>query len=184
MRVLCLLTVILITPVLACGEDDEMDGTPAASSRSDPPTSAAATQTPASTTEANLTPATLPTTTITFTNAAREQIDLLAEIADEDAERSRGLMFRESLPEDAGMIFVYQNDHNGGFFMKNTLIPLSIAFVAADGTIIDIQDMEPETLDTHRPDDSYRYAIEVNQGWYERNGIAVGDAISVPDEIS
>ena len=63
--------------------------------------------------------------------------------------------------------------------MRNTLIPLSIAFVRENGTIIDIQDMEPETTELHRPDEKYRDAIEVNKGWFDRNNITVGDVVAL-----
>jgi uncharacterized membrane protein (UPF0127 family) len=165
-RVLALL-LVLATLGLACGDD----GGESAGSPSGTPSSSG-TATP------------LPTTTVVFVNAEGDQVELLVEVADESAERSRGLMFRESLAEDAGMIFVYESDHQGSFYMRNTLIPLSIAWVVADGTIIDIQDMEPETLTSHSPGQPYRYAIEVNQGWYQRNGIAVGDAVLLPDALA
>lgn len=126
----------------------------------------------------------MPSATLVFTNSAGERVELVAEIADEPEERARGLMFRESMPEDHGMVFIYDEDHLGGFYMKDTLIPLSIAFVAADGTIVDIQDMEPETLDTHRPPKPYRHAIEANQGWFERNGIAPGDRVEIPASVT
>ncbi|MCH8815494.1 MAG: DUF192 domain-containing protein [Chloroflexi bacterium] len=115
-----------------------------------------------------------------FTNSAGEQIALEVEIADTPDERSQGLMNREDLAENAGMLFVYDDDHQGGFWMRNTLIPLSIAFVLENGTIIDIQDMEPETTKLHRPDERYRNAIEANQGWFKRKGIAVGDVVAIP----
>jgi uncharacterized membrane protein (UPF0127 family) len=116
---------------------------------------------------------------VTFSNSSGEPIDLEVEIADTAGERSQGLMFREALADDAGMLFFYEDDHRGGFWMKDTFIPLSIAFVREDGTIIDIQDMEPETTKLHRPDERYRNAVEVNQGWFARNGIAIGDILDV-----
>jgi uncharacterized membrane protein (UPF0127 family) len=115
-----------------------------------------------------------------FTNSAGEQIELEVEIADTPDERSQGLMNREALAENSGMLFLYEEDHQGGFWMRNTLIPLSIAFVLEDGTIIDIQDMEPETTELHRPDEKYRNAIEANQGWFDRNNIAAGDVVAIP----
>jgi uncharacterized membrane protein (UPF0127 family) len=126
------------------------------------------------------TPPPLPTDTLVFTNGAGESVELSVEIADEPSERAQGLMFRKQLPDDGGMLFLYDEDHIGAFWMKDTLIPLSIAFVTADGTIIDIQDMEPLAEDLHRPPDVYRNAIEANQGWFDRHGIAVGDTVSIP----
>ncbi len=104
---------------------------------------------------------------------------LQVEIADSESERSRGLMERTSLDENSGMIFVWSEPTQGGFWMKNTLIPLSIAFISADGRILDIQDMEPETLDPHVPAQPYMYAVEVNQGYFQRHGIATGDKVEL-----
>jgi uncharacterized membrane protein (UPF0127 family) len=77
------------------------------------------------------------------------------------------------------MIFVYTEDTQGGFYMRNTLVPLSIAFIGADGVIIDIQDMQPLDETLHYAPAPYRYAVEVNQGWYGRNGIRVGDGVEL-----
>ncbi|MFQ5473261.1 MAG: DUF192 domain-containing protein, partial [Dehalococcoidia bacterium] len=116
-----------------------------------------------------------------FTNSDGDRIELEVEIAGTSAERSQGLMNREELAENAGMLFLYPDDHQAGFWMKDTLIPLSVAFVRGDGTIVDIQDMEPETTELHRPDEKYRNAIEANQSWFDRNGIAAGDVVEIPD---
>jgi len=91
-------------------------------------------------------------------------------------------MNRESLPEDAGMLFDFQADVQARFWMRNTLIPLSIAFVDKDGVIVHIEDMEPQTEDLHLSPSLYRYAIEVNQGWYADNGLAAGDTVRVEVE--
>lgn len=90
-----------------------------------------------------------------------------AEIAADPDTRRVGLMHRPSLPADAGMLFVYPDDTDGGFWMKNTLIPLTIAFATADGEIVAVLDMEPCEADpcpTYRPGASYRMALEVNAG--------------------
>ncbi len=86
-------------------------------------------------------------------------------------------MGRESMTEDHGMLFVYDRDSRKSFWMKNTLIPLSIAYIAADGTIREIYDMEP--LSTRIVDSRYsvRYALEVNQGAFQRHGIKEGDKV-------
>ncbi len=104
------------------------------------------------------------------------------EIADTPAERERGLMHREALGEDAGMLFVYERETTGGFWMKNTLIPLSIAFYDADGTILAILDMRPCRADpcaVFDPGVAYRGALEVNRGAFARWGVAKGDVIRV-----
>lgn len=181
-RLLPLATAVLASVLLlvaACSDDGADEGQPDGSAT----TTAAATTPPAASpdeSDDSPTPISLPTTTVVFTNSAGERVELQVEIADEPGERSVGLMFRESMPEDAGMIFLYEEDHLGSFYMKNTFIPLSIAFVDAGGTIVDIQDMEPETVETHRPPEPYRNAIETNQGWFERNGIDVGDTVDIP----
>ena len=124
------------------------------------------------------------TATIVVIGGEDEGVELRVELARTAGERSRGLMFREELAEDGGMLFVYVEDTEAGFWMRDTLIPLSIAFIAADGTILDIQDMEPRSEDTHRSPEAYRYALEVNQGWFQRNGFDVGDRVEIPDLVN
>ena len=110
-------------------------------------------------------------TRITFVNKDGINVDLLVEVADDGAERAKGLMLRESLPEDQGMLFVFEDESEHGFWMKDTLIPLSIAFVEGEGKVIDIQDMEPRDETIHKADEPYLYAVEANRGWFVRNGI-------------
>jgi uncharacterized membrane protein (UPF0127 family) len=117
--------------------------------------------------------------TVKFTNGSGELVVLAVEVADEPEERSVGLMGRESLEENAGMIFTWPEDAQSGFYMRNTTIPLSIAFIGRDGVIIDIQDMQPLDETLHYAPAPYAYAVEVNQGWYRRNGIGVGDSIEL-----
>jgi uncharacterized membrane protein (UPF0127 family) len=97
------------------------------------------------------------------------------EIADTDATRQHGLMERDSLDTDNGMYFTYPTNHRTGFWMRNTTLKLSIAFIRQDGVIIDIKDMQPLDETTVGPDVQYRDALEMNQGWFKRNGIQVGD---------
>lgn len=104
------------------------------------------------------------------------------EVAQTDEQRSRGLMFRESLPEDHGMVFIWFEEHSGGFWMKNTLIPLSIAFFDEEGEITAILDMEPckeEPCDVYDPGVPYFGALEVNQGMFEQWGVREGDRITL-----
>jgi uncharacterized protein len=110
-------------------------------------------------------------TRITFVNKDGSNVDLLVEVADTAEERGKGLMSRETLPEDQGMLFVFEAEGQYGFWMKDTLIPLSIAFVEGEGKVIDIQDMQPRDETIHKPDEPYLYAVEANQGWFARNGI-------------
>ncbi len=113
-----------------------------------------------------------------------EGVELTVELARTAGERSRGLMLREELAEDGGMLFVFPGDTEAGFWMKDTLVPLSIAFIAEDGTILDIQEMEPLSEDVHRPPEPYRYALEVNQGWFEEQGFGTGDRVEIPEEVT
>lgn len=110
---------------------------------------------------------------------------LTLELAVTPAQRMQGLMFRPSLPPDQGMLFIFENDTSTGFWMRNTLIPLSIAYLDAGGTVLDIQDMQPLTETIHAPAAPYRYALEVNQGWFTDHGVGIGDvfALCLPDHL-
>jgi uncharacterized membrane protein (UPF0127 family) len=102
------------------------------------------------------------------------------EVAQDPEERARGLMFRRSLPDDAGMVFIYFQPHDGGFWMKNTRIPLSIAFFGKQGRILRILDMEPCRRDPcpmYEPKVSFWGALEVNRGAFDAWGVEVGDTI-------
>lgn len=120
-----------------------------------------------------------PTVVIETDEGERE---IAVEIADTDDERALGLMGRTSLPEEAGMVFVYTQPTEGGYWMKNTLIPLSIAFYDTDGTILRILQMEPCRADpcpVYDPGVSYAGALEVNQGAFERWGVREGDRLEL-----
>ena len=134
----------------------------------------------------NSNPATTPgaTAQVTFENSRGEDVALTIEIADTPEKRSQGLMGRESLPDLAGMLFVWPEDTASGFWMKDTLIPLSIAFIDSSGAIVDIQDLEPLDETLHRSPKPYRWAVEANQGWFEEHGIGVRDRVQVPDGIA
>lgn len=105
-------------------------------------------------------------------------IAITAEVADEDAERQQGLMHRDSLPENHGMLFVYPEERTLSFWMRNTLIPLDIAFIDQGGRIVDIQQMEPQSDEQHRSARPAMYALEMRQGWFADNGIEVGATVS------
>ena len=102
---------------------------------------------------------------------------LTIELADSPARRSRGLMFRQFLGEEAGMLFLFPADTRGRFWMRNTLVPLSIAFIDGEGVINEIREMEPEDETLVRPAAGYRWALEVNQGWFQANGVGRGDRV-------
>ncbi|NJK78949.1 MAG: DUF192 domain-containing protein [Chloroflexaceae bacterium] len=99
------------------------------------------------------------------------------ELASTSAQRAQGLMFRESMPEERGMLFVFPDDQMRSFWMRNTLIPLSIAFMDADRRIINILDMEPLDESLYNSEAPARYALEVNQGWFEERGIVSGTLV-------
>jgi len=100
-----------------------------------------------------------------------------AEIADNDASRSRGLMFRQTLDVSEGMLFVFQRRDTQCFWMRNTYIPLSIAFLDDDGGVVNIADMAPQTETPHCSARPVRYALEMNQGWFSERGISVQSVI-------
>jgi uncharacterized membrane protein (UPF0127 family) len=103
-----------------------------------------------------------------------------AEIAASHEERNTGLMFRKKLPDGKGMLFVFESDQVLTFWMKNTYIPLSIAYIAHDGKIIDIKDMIPQDTSSVISSRSVRYALEVPQGWFSRAGVRTGDMVKIP----
>jgi uncharacterized membrane protein (UPF0127 family) len=100
------------------------------------------------------------------------------EVANTPQLRETGLMGRTHLDSDAGMLFVFEQKGTYCFWMRNTLIPLSIAFLADDGTIIDIQDMKPQTQTFHCPRGPIRFALEVPQGGFRSKGIQLGMRVS------
>ena len=107
-------------------------------------------------------------------------------VADNADLRATGLMRRTDLPVDAGMLFVFDVPTTGAFWMKNTLLPLSIAFVGQDGIVQQLIDMDPCVADPcprYAPDDPYVYAVEVNQGFFGDRGITVGWTLDVADAL-
>jgi uncharacterized protein len=103
---------------------------------------------------------------------------LKVEVAATDADREKGLMFRRSLGANEGMLFIFTEPEYHSMWMKNTLIPLSVAFVDKEGVILNILDMEPQTLDTHMSAGPSIYAIETNKGWFAQKGIKAGDRVT------
>lgn len=101
-----------------------------------------------------------------------------AEVAKTSLQRSIGLMNRPTMGTNEGMLFVFEVPGQQCFWMKNTLLPLSIAFLADDGTVVNIEDMKPQTLDSHCSQREVRYALEMNQGWFARRGIKPGAKLS------
>lgn len=91
-----------------------------------------------------------------------------------DQQRAIGLMFRKEMPQTEGMLFIFEHASQQCFWMKNTLLPLTAAFVADDGTIINLADMAPQTTDSHCSKQPVRYVLEMNQGWFAKKGIKAG----------
>ncbi|HUP29548.1 MAG TPA: DUF192 domain-containing protein [Usitatibacter sp.] len=103
---------------------------------------------------------------------------LKVEVAQREADRQKGLMFREKIAKNDGMLFIFDEPAYHSMWMKNTLIPLSVAFVDAGGTILNILDMEPGSLESHMSAGPSIYAIETNQGWFAEKGLKAGDKVT------
>ena len=97
-----------------------------------------------------------------------------AEVAVDQASQAKGLMYRRSMPANHGMLFVFPRTDRHCMWMRNTLMPLSVAFLDAQGKIIKIEDMQPETEDNHCAASPARYALEMNIGWFAAKGIKPG----------
>jgi len=102
-----------------------------------------------------------------------------AEIAVTPEERNKGLMYRKNLQDGEGMLFIFDKDEIMSFWMKNTYIPLSIAFISNNGKIIDIKDMYPHDTNSVKSSRSVRYALETPQGWFLRAGVKEGDNVKI-----
>jgi uncharacterized membrane protein (UPF0127 family) len=103
--------------------------------------------------------------------------EIRVEVAKTPDERALGLMNRKQLEKDEGMLFIFESEGYHSFWMKNTLLPLSIAFIDKDGRIVDIKDMKPLSLDSHSPSKQVLYALEMNKGWFKKNGVKIGDLV-------
>ncbi|MGQ9646076.1 MAG: DUF192 domain-containing protein [Thermodesulfobacteriota bacterium] len=103
--------------------------------------------------------------------------EIWVELAKTPAERAKGLMGRKELGPDEGMFFIFESEDYHAFWMKDTLLPLSIAFIDKSGRIVGIVDMKPLSLDSHSPPKPILYALEMKKGWFAANGIQVGDVV-------
>ncbi len=175
MKTLAIALVLISITLVGCGES--------ASSSADTATSSGSR---ATTTEVSNSGSENPgdtTRVVTIDASGGEKVEVRVEIADDVFEQSRGLMYRTALAEDRGMLFVYPDEEVRSFWMKNTLIPLSVAFIDSEGRIVDIQDMKP--LDDDPPHyvsaEPAQYALEVNQGFFEEHGVKVGDRAELPE---
>ncbi|GAB4400649.1 MAG: DUF192 domain-containing protein [Rhodoferax sp.] len=115
----------------------------------------------------------LPRTTLT---AGFYRIEV--QVAQHPLEREMGLMYRDQMPANEGMLFVFERPDQQCFWMKNTRLPLTAAFVADDGTLVNLADMKPNTLDSHCSAKPVRYVLEMNQGWFAQKGLRPGMRLS------
>lgn len=103
--------------------------------------------------------------------------NIRAQVADTESQRTTGLMHRPSMPTNEGMLFIFPVASQQCFWMKNTLLPLSAAFVADDGTIVNIEDMKPQTENPHCSTRPVRYVLEMNKGWFATRSLAAGSRL-------
>ena len=122
----------------------------------------------------------LPVKDITIVCQDGREFTVSAEIAEKTEDRNHGFMERKTIPVGTGMLFIFERDQILSFWMKNTPHPLSIAYIDSKGKIRDIYDMTPYSLSSIISTVSVRYALEVPQGWYKKNGITVGDTVVLP----
>lgn len=115
----------------------------------------------------------LPRTTL---QAGMYQID--TQVAQTSDQRSVGLMWRREMPLHEGMLFVFEQPATQCFWMMNTLIPLTAAFIADDGTIVNLADMQPQTVNSHCSERPVRFVLEMNQGWFAKRGLKAGARLS------
>ena len=121
----------------------------------------------------------LATTDITIIRKDGQEVSVVVEVADREETRNRGFMEREVIPDGTGMVFVFDRDQVLSFWMKNTPHPLSIAYIDSTGRIRDIYHMTPFSMANWTSTVSVRYALEVPQGWFEKESITVGDKVVI-----
>ena len=100
-----------------------------------------------------------------------------AELASTPQQREIGLMFRTAMPANDGMLFAFEQPGKQCFWMRNTLIPLSVAFIGDDGSVVNIDDMKPQTDDSHCSARPVRFVLEMNEGWFAKRGIKAGSRL-------
>lgn len=119
-----------------------------------------------------------PQTNLETMNLSAGLYRLNVQVASTFEERQTGLMWHQSMPQNQGMLFIFERPSVQCFWMKNTSIPLSAAFLHDDGTIVNILDMPPFSTDSYCSTQPVRFVLEVNQGWFEKHGITAGNRIS------
>jgi uncharacterized membrane protein (UPF0127 family) len=100
-----------------------------------------------------------------------------AQVATTSEQHATGLMFRTEMPQQEGMLFAFERPTQQCFWMKNTLIPLAVAFVADDGTIVNLDEMKAQTLNAHCSEKPVRYVLEMNTGWFAKKGLKAGNKL-------
>lgn len=105
------------------------------------------------------------------------------EIARTEKQREQGLMLRQTMDEDAGMLFLFAADTTVGFWMRNTYLPLDIAYIDASGKVLEVRKGQPLEETGLTPKTPYRYTLEVNQGWFERRGFGPGSTVTLPMDL-
>ena len=121
-----------------------------------------------------------PQLTLPRTELAAGMHLIKAQVADTPNARTVGLMHRQDMPANEGMLFVFEQPATQCFWMKNTLLPLTAAFVADDGRIVNLVDMQPQSLDSHCSAQPVRYVLEMHQGWFTKRGFKAGTRLSGP----
>lgn len=103
-----------------------------------------------------------------------------AQVATTPQQQAIGLMHRKEMPTSEGMLFIFEQATRQCFWMKNTLLPLTAAFIADDGTIVNLADMKPQTTDSHCSAQPVRFVLEMNQGWFAKRGLKAGSQLGGP----
>jgi len=116
-------------------------------------------------------------------NIAFANKSLKVEFADSFEERALGLMYRKSLCTDCGMLFQFDSERIASIWMKNTFVPLDLAYITVDGSIVDIKQLQPHDLNSVMSSQEVLFALEMNQGWFAKNGIKVGDKVSIEGRV-
>ncbi|KXK29652.1 MAG: hypothetical protein UZ01_02027 [Candidatus Brocadia sinica] len=107
-------------------------------------------------------------------------MELEVEVAITPEDHMLGLMYRDTLEDNEGMLFIFPKEEILSFWMKDTRIPLSIAFIKANGRIVQIESMKPHSLDTHVSEEKVKYALEMKEGWFKAHKVKVGDTVKIP----
>lgn len=166
LKISAVLLVVLVLLLAGCGSTQADQGT---GSRDAPQTTATGEETP-------------DLRTVVINASGGKKVEVRVEVADNLAEQEKGLMYRTALGEDRGMLFIYPDERPLSYWMRNTLIPLSIAYIDSKGRITDILDMKPldDTAPHYNSSEPAQYALEVNQGFFDERGVKVGDHADLP----